>query len=338
MDSRKIALGTILIAIATSFCLFYTVRLVLLVLMIGVGIGVLFIPVVGWSRKKVRLPAGVTAFILLLGLLAILGGVGYILYVIVSGQLGKVIDAIPQAYHAVSDWLSHHTSVKPGQTSGLNMSSAIRTTLGTVVHGAELGVEIGAGLFYIVSVALYVAVDPVRNQKSFLSLFPAHLRPKVENLMHESAQTLRQWFLSHLIVVVCIGLAYALGLWLLSNPYWPLFGVLAAILEFVPYIGPFTIAVTASAVFLSNGQPMHVMWTLILALFIQELEGHVLLPIVMKERINLPPVQLITLAIIMGFWFGILGVFATPPLLAVIRNVYLATYVKRMNELGSVPR
>jgi predicted PurR-regulated permease PerM len=205
--------------------------------------------------------------------------------------------------------------------------------LGTVVQGAKLGIELAAGLFYFVSVALYVAVDPIRNQKSFLSLFPAHSRPRIADLMHESAQTLRQWFLTHLIVVVCIGFAYAVGLRLLGNPSWALFGVLASVLEFVPYIGPFTIALGASAVFLSNGQPMHVIWTLILALFIQELEGHVLLPIVMKERINLPPVQLITLAIVMGLWFGILGVFATPPLLAVLRNIYLEVYVKRMDQL-----
>lgn len=331
LDTRKIALGLILISIATSFCLVYTVRLVVLVLMIGVGIGVLLIPVVEWSRKKARLPASVTAFLLILSLVAVLGGVGYILYIIISGQLGKVIDAIPQAYHTLSTWLTRHTPMKPSQTEGLNVSSALQSTLATVIHGAKLGIEIGAGLFYIVSVALYVAVDPTQNQKSFLSLFPAHLRPKTARLMHECAHTLRQWFLTHLIVVVCIGLAYAIGLRLLGNPYWALFGVLAAVLEFLPYIGPFTIALGASAVFLSNGQPMRVIWMLFLALLIQELEGHVLLPIVMKERISLPPVQLITLAIIMGLWFGILGVFATPPLLAVLRNIYLKLYVKQMD-------
>jgi predicted PurR-regulated permease PerM len=198
--------------------------------------------------------------------------------------------------------------------------------------------KIGAGLFYIISVALYVAVDPTRIQSSFLSAFPAHLRPKVTEIMHECAHTLRQWFLSHLIVVSGVGVSYALGLWLLGNPYWPLFGVLAAILDFVPYIGPFAVTIGASAVFLSTGQPMHMAWTIGLSLLIQELEGHVFLPIVMKERIDLPAVQLITMAIIMGFWFGVLGVFATPPLLAVLRTIYLATYAKRMDMATSPKR
>jgi predicted PurR-regulated permease PerM len=331
MDSRKLALGLVLLLIATSFCLFYTVRLILLLLAIGVGIGSMLAPIVDWGRKKFHLPASITAFLLILALIALLGGVGYSLYVIVSDQLGKVIDSIPQAYDTVRNWLFHHSNVKLGEGGNLNMSAAIKNTLGTIVHGAEIGVMIGAGLFYLVSVSLYVAVDPTRNRDAFLTLFPAYLRPRAQELMSDSAKTLRQWFLSHLIVVLCIGIVYALGLWILGNPYWPLFGILAAALEFVPYIGPFTIAISASAVFLTNGEPLKIVWVMIFGLIVQELEGHVILPIVMKERIDLPPVQLITLAIIMGMWFGILGVFATPPLLAVLRNIYLDTYARRMD-------
>jgi predicted PurR-regulated permease PerM len=334
MDTRKLALGATLISIATFFCVFYTVRLVFLALATGIGIGVLMVPVVEWLRKKAHLPAGVTAFLLLLLLIAILAGVGYSLYIIISSQLGKVIAAVPQAYSTVRDWLFHHSAVKIGGAGNINIPSALQSTLGTLLHGAEIGVKIGAGIFYVISVALYVAVDPARNENAFLTLFPAHLRPRVNALMTQSATTLRQWFMSHLIVVVCIGIAYALGLWLIGNPYWALFGVLAAVLEFVPYIGPFTVTIGASAVFLTNDQPVRVLWVLLMSLVLQEVEGHLLLPLVMKERISLPPVHLITMAIIMGMWFGILGVFATPPLLAVLRNVYLGTYAKQMEEVA----
>jgi predicted PurR-regulated permease PerM len=133
-------------------------------------------------------------------------------------------------------------------------------------------------------------------------------------------------------VVFVVGAAYGIGLWLIGNPYWLLFAFLAAILEFIPYIGPFLIGLSASLVALAGEHPGHVIWVVVLSLVIQELENHLLIPLVMKDRMALPPVQLLAAAIAMGVWFGLLGVFATPPLFAVARTIYLETYARRMNR------
>ena len=94
-------------------------------------------------------------------------------------------------------------------------------------------------------------------------------------------------------------------------------GVIAGLLEFVPTVGPILAAVPAIAMgFLDS--PEKALTVGLAYLVIQQLEGHVLIPILMKEGMDLPPALTIVTQAVMALLFGFLGLMVAVPLLAVV--------------------
>jgi predicted PurR-regulated permease PerM len=94
-------------------------------------------------------------------------------------------------------------------------------------------------------------------------------------------------------------------------------GVIAGLLEFVPTVGPILAAVPAIAMgFLDS--PEKALTVGLSYLVIQQLEGHVLIPMLMKEGMDLPPALTIVAQAVMALLFGFLGLMVAVPLLAVV--------------------
>jgi predicted PurR-regulated permease PerM len=115
-------------------------------------------------------------------------------------------------------------------------------------------------------------------------------------------------------------------------------GVIAGLLEFVPTVGPILAAVPAIAMgFLDS--PEKALTVGLAYLVIQQLEGHVLIPMLMKEGMDLPPALTIVAQAVMALLFGFLGLMVAVPLLAVvivpIKLLYVEGVVGDVEELDS---
>lgn len=128
-----------------------------------------------------------------------------------------------------------------------------------------------------------------------------------------------------------IGLITSVTLKLIGINYWLLFGLTTAVLDIIPYVGPILAVIFTSIVTLGT-QPDKIYWVIGSFLIIQQIEGNLLIPLIMRDRVQLPEAPLIVLMLILSNWFGVLGAFVAPPLLAVVRTIYLMTYVPRMNQ------
>lgn len=106
---------------------------------------------------------------------------------------------------------------------------------------------------------------------------------------------------------------------------------MAGLLDVIPYVGPVSAALITSIVTLGT-EPDKVPWVLGLFLLIQQLEGNILIPLIMREEADLPEVPLLILIMLMSVWFGMLEALLAAPLLAVGRTVYLMTYKKKMDQ------
>ncbi|MGZ9075463.1 MAG: AI-2E family transporter [Burkholderiaceae bacterium] len=88
--------------------------------------------------------------------------------------------------------------------------------------------------------------------------------------------------------MVAIGALTTLGLWLIGVPSALALGLLAGLAEFVPIVGPTIAAIPALLIALTLG-PDVLVWTLLLYLAIQQIEGNVIMPIVTRHAVDLPP-------------------------------------------------
>lgn len=151
------------------------------------------------------------------------------------------------------------------------------------------------------------------------ALLPRDLEPIVVRLAREADGVLGAFFRGQLLVMLTLGMVYTLGLALMGLDFALLIGMLAGLVSFVPYLG-FVVGL-ASAVVVALMQFQDAIHLLYVALVFgvgQMLEGMVLQPLLLGERIGLHPVAVIFAVLVGGQLFGFFGVLLALPAAAVI--------------------
>jgi predicted PurR-regulated permease PerM len=117
-----------------------------------------------------------------------------------------------------------------------------------------------------------------------------------------------------------------LGAFLIGLPSWAALGIIAGLLEFVPYVGPVATGIPATLLALPKGLET-VLWTLLMIVAVQQLEGLIITPLVQRQAVSLPPALTLFALIGMGILFGVAGVLLATPLTILLyvgmRDIYI---------------
>jgi predicted PurR-regulated permease PerM len=146
-------------------------------------------------------------------------------------------------------------------------------------------------------------------------------RSRVESVMADVNNTLKAYTRAQLISCVMIGFICTIGFYLIGNDYALLLGILAALLEMIPLLGPLTIAIVATTISgLESG--WEALWTVLFLGVLRILQDYVIYPRIIREGIHLHPLAVI-LSVLAGEQVaGIPGVFIAIPLVALLTVLY----------------
>jgi predicted PurR-regulated permease PerM len=183
------------------------------------------------------------------------------------------------------------------------------------------------GLIIILFVAVFVAVDPGLYHAGLMHLFPHRARRKAGEVLSATATTLRRWMVMQLIAMLAIGVVTTVVLLLLGIKAAIALGIIAGLLEFIPYLGPILSAVPAIAMAVVDG-PDKAIYVIIAYVAIQQLEGSVIQPLLMKEGLDIPPVLTILGQALLSLVLGFLGLMLAVPILATIMVPVKMLYVR----------
>ncbi|MDQ4080124.1 MAG: AI-2E family transporter [Gemmatimonadota bacterium] len=184
-----------------------------------------------------------------------------------------------------------------------------------------------AGILLIVFLAIYIGAEPDVYHGGLMHLFPHHARRRAGEVLSAMATVLRRWLVTQLIAMFTIGTITTIILLLLDVKAAFALGAIAGLLEFVPTIGPLLSAIPAVAMgFLDS--PDKALAVAIAYGAIQFLENHLLIPLLMKGGVNLPPALTIVAQALMALLFGFLGLMVAVPLLAAILVPVKMLYVE----------
>lgn len=201
-------------------------------------------------------------------------------------------------------------------------------------------VAVFAGLLLVIFLAIYVAVDPRTYRRGLLFLVPAHSRERAEIIIHAVTVMMRRWLVTQLIAMIVIGVASTIVLLSLQVRAAVPLGILAGLLEFVPTIGPILSAIPAIAMGFVDS-PEKALYVTIAYILIQFAENQILIPILMKEGIDLPPALTIVSQALMAIVFGFLGLVVAVPLLAAvlvaIRTAHRLNHEASSGSAGGIP-
>ena len=172
-----------------------------------------------------------------------------------------------------------------------------------------------AGLLLVIFLALYVAVEPRTYHGGLMHLFPHESRKRAGEVLTAIAVALRKWLVTQLIAMLVIGSVTTVVLLLLDVRAALPLGVLAGLFEFIPTVGPILSAVPAIAMGFIDS-PEKALWVAIAYWGIQFLENQLLIPILMREGVDLPPALTILAQALMALVFGFLGLLVAVPVFA----------------------
>lgn len=183
------------------------------------------------------------------------------------------------------------------------------------------------GVILIIFVTLFTAIDPELYQNGLIHLVPHRNRDRIKQVLQAAAISLRRWLVTQLIAMVAIGVVTGLAMWIIGIRGAVALGVLAGLLEFIPFLGPIASAVPAIAMGLLDS-PEKAIWVALTFTVIQQAEGHLLIPLLMKDSLSLPPVMTILTQAVMATVFGFLGLLVAVPLLALVMVAVKLLYVE----------
>jgi predicted PurR-regulated permease PerM len=209
------------------------------------------------------------------------------------------------------------------------LAEGVRQSSGSFSNLSRAVMSIGNGIAEVLIVlfgGIYLAAQPRVYKAGAVKLVPPARRSLVSEAMDESETALRLWLKGQLTAMVVVGLLTGVGLWLLGLPSALVLGLLAGMLEFIPFLGPFLSAVPAILLALAVS-PDLALYVLLLYIGVQQFEGYLLSPMVQQYAVQLPGVVLLFSLLGFGILFGTLGVILAAPLTVVTFVLVKRLYV-----------
>jgi predicted PurR-regulated permease PerM len=217
----------------------------------------------------------------------------------------------------------------PAESGALRSSLAGQLgALGSyVVSVLTSTIAVLAGLLLITFVTIYVGAEPDLYRSGLLHLVPHRSRERAAEVLRAVGATLRKWLVTQLLAMVAVGAVTTLALWALGVESALSLGIIAGLLEFIPNVGPILSALPAMGMaFLDS--PQKAVLVAVVYIVIQQLEGHLLIPLIMKRGLDLPPVLTLLGQAVMAIAFGFLGLLVAVPLTAAILVTVKMLYVE----------
>jgi predicted PurR-regulated permease PerM len=191
-------------------------------------------------------------------------------------------------------------------------------------------VEALGGILIVVFLSIYLAADPQLYRRGVLALIPHRRRNQTALVMDRVASVLRKWLVTQLIAMLVIGAVTTTVLLILGVKAAFALGVLAGLFEFIPTVGPLLSAIPGVAMgFLDS--PEKAAMVAVAYWGIQFLENHILIPLLMKGGMDLPPALTVITQALLALVFGFLGLMVAVPLLATVMVMVQVLYVDQRN-------
>ena len=275
--------------------------------------------------------------IVVLVLAAIIGLGSWAMAPQISEQSTRLAKEIPAAVERLQSAVQQHPLLKR-IASELPPPEQIVKQMGNMVPNAGLffGGLLGAigNVIIILFVGIYFAASPQTYTGGMIRLVPQSKRGRAREVQQELGHTLASWLLGKSASMLIVGVATSVGLSMLGVPLALILGIIAGLLDFIPYLGPIMAGVPA--VLLARSiSPDLALYTVLLFVGIQLVEGYLLQPLIEAKAVDLPPALVIVMQLIFGTLFGFAGVALATPLAAGLSVLVKMLYVE--DVLGDRP-
>jgi predicted PurR-regulated permease PerM len=315
-----VAVGAALVvgAIALAFAASKVLVLVFVAVILASGLQ----PVISWMRGHIPIGRG-PAILLVYGffLTVVVGMFLFVLPAAIS-QFSRTLDSLPPFFDRARAWAAE---IRPaGAARGV--SALIDGAADLFRPGAapsdgqvvQVGLTVAEGLISVLTlltVVYFWLTEHARLQRYALAFVPTHRRARARDVWNQAETRLGMWVRGQLILMSTLGVATSIAYTLLGVPSAVLLGLIAALAEGIPIVGPLLGAIPA-VLLAATVSPQLALEVAGVYLVLQIIEGNVLVPIVMRNTVGISPFLVILSLLVGAAAGGFIGALLAVPIAA----------------------
>lgn len=295
----------------------------------AIVLGAIFDAIASWLCRKTRVGRGIALALSVAGIVAIFAGA----FMLFGSQLAREVDTIreqiPQALRGVEAFLDRYglgQRVRELAAVGSDDISRLASQAGGYALAAGSGI---ADFVLVLVAAIFLASDPATYRRGLLLMLPIRAEETAALALDDAARGLKGWMVGQAVSSLVVAALTSAGLALLGVPAAGGLGLIAGLLDVIPMIGPIIAGIPA-VLLAFTVSPATALWTLLLFLAIQQLQGNFLQPMIQKQAVDVPPAVLLFAVVAAGILFGFLGVLLAAPLTVVVYVLVQRIYVKTL--------
>lgn len=306
-----------LLALILLAIVLWRLQFVVLILLVAFMLTIILLPFVRLLHRY-KLPSMLAVLIPLLVFTGILTGLGFYVAPAIAEQLPKFVQEFPLI-------LSNLPLMEAFGIDEQLLADVVRERSADI---GSLAIVVGLSILQGLGVLLTVLVltmywlrgyDSIKD--TMLSYVPSHYQKRVEDVWHRSEIKLSRWFFGQILISTTVGFAVWLSMLAVGIPFAGVLGIIAALLEIIPLIGPVLASVPAILLGLAVSLEVGLI-VLLIYIVLQQIESQVLSPLLMGRAVHLHPIMVLTAFLIGTILFGIVGgLLAVPTALLVSATV-----------------
>lgn len=170
-------------------------------------------------------------------------------------------------------------------------------------------------------IAFYFLLDLPTVRRKLMELIPTRHRAEVSHVARQLASAVGGFLRGQVVVALIVGVMTSFGFWLIDLPFWLLIGMIAGLLNIIPFVGPWVGGTLGVLVALATRDLQTALWAALVAVIVQQIDNHFVSPTVLRVTVRIHPaliiLGLIVGAALAGFW----GLVLTVPVMASVKII-----------------
>jgi len=301
-----------------------------ILIIVGAILFALLLDVVAQPFRLLRLPRSVALILSGVLVASMLGAAGYLFG---KGALSEMQDVMLRAGQAEKELMQALQQSELGKTF---LEHAHGDNLPLTHFFSQLfavSVTFLLGVLVAIFSGIFLVAQPALYRRALTSLFPPEQRGKVNETLDYIAKALRLWLLGLLFETLIVGVLSGFAMWRIGVPTPLALGVISGAAEFVPYVGPI-LAIIPSVLVAATVNIRAMAWTFGAYILIHQIEGNLIMPIIQRQLVHVPPAIMLFSIVILGLLFGPAGTIFAAPITVVLFVIVTTLYTHDTLEAG----